>query len=99
MDFQLPRLPKKADDAERDAVVLACASKQYFAAPLREAGARPLLWTTNLMAPEAYVLGAALEGWLAGEAGGLVRERAAKAYHAYQNCGLRAARGLFASGW
>jgi len=99
MDFQLPRLPQKADDEERDAVVLACASKQYFTAPLRAAGARPLLWTTNLMAPEAYVLGAALEGWLANEAGGQVRERAAKAYHAYQRCGLRAARGLFASGW
>ncbi len=99
MDFQLPRLPQKADAAERDAVVLACASKQYFTAPLRAAGARPLLWTTNLMAPEAYVLGAALEGWLANEEGGQVRERAAKAYHSYQKCGLRAARGLFASGW
>ena len=99
MDFELPRPPKKADDRERDAVVLACASRQYFTAPLREAGARPLLWTTNLMAPEAYVLGAALEGWLAGEPGEQVRERAAQAYHTYQRCGLNAARGLFASGW
>jgi len=99
MDFSLPRLPKKADGQERDAVVLACASKQYFTAALREAGARPLLWTTNLMAPEAYVLDAALEGWLAGEPGEQVRERAAKAYDTYQKCGLRAARGLFASGW
>ena len=99
MDFKLPRLPKKADDAERDAVILACASKPYFSEAMREAGARPLLWTTNLMAPEAYVLGAALDGWLAAETGEQVRERAARAYNSYQNCGLRAARGLFATGW
>ena len=99
MDFRLPRLPKRADAVGRDAVVLACASKQYFSDAMREAGANPLLWTTNLMAPEAYVLGAAVDGWLAGETGERVRDRAARAYHSYQNCGLRAARGLFASGW
>jgi hypothetical protein len=67
------------DDVRRDAVILACISKKYFATPLKESGANPLLWTTNLMAPEAYVLKAALEGWLANEDGEHVRERAAKA--------------------
>jgi len=99
MDFRLTSYAKRQDDATRDAVILACFSKSYFTAPLRETGANPLLWTTNLMAPEAYVLKAATDGWLAGESGAQVRERAAKAYHAYQKCGLKAARGLFASGW
>jgi hypothetical protein len=99
MDFRLPSLPARRDDVRRDAVILACASKRYFAPALRETGANPLLWTTNLMAPEAYVLKAALDGWLAGEDGERVRQRAAKAYHAYQNCGLRAAQNLFATGW
>ena len=99
MDFQLPTLPKRRDDARRDAVILACISKRYFAPALRETGANPLLWTTNLMAPEAYVLRAALDGWLAGEDGERVRLRAARAYDKYQNCGLRAAQGLFATGW
>jgi hypothetical protein len=99
MDFQLPHVPKRRDDARRDAVILACASKQYFAPALKESGANPLLWTTNLMAPEAYVLKAALDGWVAGESGEQVRERAAKAYNTYQNCGLKAARSLFATGW
>ena len=99
MDFQLSHFPKKRDEAKRDAVILACASKNYFADALRETGAHPLLWTTNLMAPEAYVLNAAVDGWLAGEAGDDVRLRAAKAYHAYQKCGLKAAQKLFASGW
>lgn len=99
MDFQLTYMPKRRDDLRRDAVVLACISRKYFAPPLRESGANPLLWTTNLMAPEAYVLKAALDGWLAGESGEQVRERAAKAYDAYQNCGLKSARALFATGW
>jgi hypothetical protein len=99
MDFRLPALPGRRDDVRRDAVVLACISKRYFAPGLRETGAHPLVWTTNLMAPEAYVLKAALDGWLAGEDGESVRLRAAKAYDRYQNCGLKAAQGLFATGW
>ena len=99
MDFRLPTLPKRRDDVRRDAVILACISKRYFAPALKETGANPLVWTTNLMAPEAYVLKAALDGWLAGEDGEQVRLRTAKAYHTYQNCGLRAAQGLFATGW
>jgi hypothetical protein len=99
MDFSLAPPPAGVGDARRDAVILACASKNYFADSLRRAGARPLLWTTNLMAPEAYVLDAAVSGWLAGEDGEQVRQRAARAYHSYQNCGLRAAQKLFATGY
>jgi hypothetical protein len=99
MDFQLSYTPKRRDDVRRDAVILACISKKYFAPSLKESGANPLLWTTNLMAPEAYVLKAALDGWLAGEDGEQVRERAAKAYNSYQSCGMGSARALFATGW
>lgn len=99
MDFRLPALPERRDDVRRDAVILACISKKYFAPGLKETGAHPLVWTTNLMAPEAYVLKAALDGWLAGEDGESIRLRTAKAYDKYQNCGLKAAQGLFATGW
>ena len=44
-------------------------------------------------------LEAALEGWLKGESDEAVRDRAAKAYHQYQKCGLRAARRLLVAGW
>jgi hypothetical protein len=99
MDFSLSEYPQKADAGERDAVILACASKRYFAEPLGAAGARPLLWTTGLMAPEAYVLKAAIDGWVSKESGEQVRRRAATAYNSYQKCGARAALNLFASGW
>lgn len=99
MDFKLQAHPKGRDDRQRRAIILACASKQYFSPALQETGATPLLWTTNLMAPEAYVLSAAIDGWIKKESDEQVRLRAADAYHKYQNCGVKAARSLFATGW
>jgi hypothetical protein len=99
MDFQLPRHPRKTGEGERDAIILACISKSYFAAALRETGANPLLWTSGLMAPEAYTLKSALDGWMLNETGEAIRMRAAKAYSQYQRCGLKAARNLLVTGW
>ena len=99
MDFQLSQFPRKKNDMHRDAVVLACVSKQYFAEPVRASGAYPLLWTTGLMAPEAYTLKSALDGWIAGESNEQIRDRAAGAYDKYQKCGFRGAHRLLVSGW
>lgn len=99
MEFDIDEPPAKQDEAKRDTIMLACISKNYFAGPLRKTGANPLLWTTGLMAPEGYVLHAALEGWINGEDGERIRQRAAAAYHSYQKCGIKAAQRLFASGW
>lgn len=99
MDFQLSAAISGKADPKRRAIILACASKQFFASYLRPTGASPLLWTTGLMAPEAYTLKAALDGWLAGESDAQIHERAAVAYHKYQKCGLKGARRLFATGW
>ena len=51
------------------------------------------------MAPEAYTLKAALDGWIAAESAEQIHERAAVAYDKYQKCGLKAARKLMATGW
>jgi len=99
MDFALEDQPAKMDDAERDAVVLACASRSYFSAPLKKTSAAPLLWTSNLMAPEAYILHDALEGWTRGESAEQVRTRAAAAYAKYQKISVKSARNLLVTGW
>jgi hypothetical protein len=99
MDFQLPKLPQKMNDEHRDAVILACASKQFFGDAVRASGADPLIWTTGLMAPEAYTLKSLLDGWIAGESHEQIRDRAAAAYDKYQKCGVRAAHRLLVSGW
>src|SRR5215470_8532912 len=74
MDFRLPMVPRKRNEMHRDVIILACASKQYFSEPLRASGAYPLLWTTGLMAPEAYTLKSALDGWIDHESNDQVRE-------------------------
>ena len=99
MDFELHSHPKRRDDRQRRAIILACASKNFFSPALQQSGATPLLWTTNLMAPEAYVLSAAIDGWMKKETDEQIRLRAADAYHKYQHCGVKAARSLFATGW
>ena len=99
MDFQISPRPRSKNASSREAIILACASQQYFAESLRASGAHPLLWTTNLMAPEAYTLKSALDGWILGESGDEVKTRAAAAYNQYQICGIKAALRLFATGW
>jgi hypothetical protein len=99
MDFKLANQPPKKDDDKRDAIILACASRNYFSAPLRNTSAKPLLWTSNLMAPEAYILHDALEGWTRGESDEQVRNRAAAAYSKYQKISLKSAQNLLVTGW
>jgi hypothetical protein len=99
MDFHLPLLPRKKNEIRREAIVLACASKSYFSDAIRTSGAYPLLWTTNLMAPEAYTLKSALDGWVEDESNEQIRNRAAAAYDRYQKCGLHAAQRLLVTGW
>jgi hypothetical protein len=99
MDFRLERYHYSADNKRRDAVMLACATKIYFADALRWTGARPLVWTTGLMAPEAYVVEAVLAAWAAKCTDDEIRMRAAQAYDKYQHCGTKAALRLFTTGW
>jgi hypothetical protein len=99
MDFDLSSFPQGKDQNRRDAIILACISNRFFAAPLRASGAHPLLWSTGLMAAEAYTLKSAIDGWVLREDDEKIRERAAAAYHQYQKCSLNAARRLLVTGW
>jgi hypothetical protein len=97
MDFDVDPIKKTRDGRANDAIVLSCKSKPYFAPFLSKNGNRSVLLTTGFMAPEAYTLEAALAGWIAGENGGQIKERAARAYRKYQKCGIKGARRLFYS--
>ena len=97
MDFQIPPIAGSEGSKRRRTIVLACASKSFFGPYIRQTSAAPLPWTTGLMAPEAYTLKAALDGWIAGEHDEAIRQRAAQAYDKYQKCGIRAALKLFAT--
>lgn len=99
MDFQIGEKYRSADNRKRDAIILACYSKNYFSYHLNDANVNPLVWTTGLMCPEAYTLHDALSAWLNGETTGDVRTKAALAYSKYQKCSEKAAKNLLVTGW
>jgi hypothetical protein len=95
MDFNISEHSPPNENAGKNVIVLACKSKSYFLTRLSRWGCRSVLLTNGFMAPEAYTLLAAVEGWLIGESASRIRSRAAQAYHQYQQCGLKAAWRLF----
>jgi len=99
MDFKLSNDFQNSDSIKRDAIILACISKRYFAPFLKSTGANPLIWTTGLMCPEAYTLHDALTSYIGGGPSEVIRISAAKAYNKNQKCGDKAARNLLVSGW
>ncbi|AXT53373.1 hypothetical protein D1818_22020 [Aquimarina sp. BL5] len=99
MDFDVNITYKESVTKTRDVIILACYSKSYFSPEIKKAKANPILWTTHLMAPEAYTLKAAIDGWVRKESGSQIDERAAQSYHKYQKCGIRGARNLFTTGF
>lgn len=98
MDTTIQYVASKSE-FPKDVAVIACISNDYFIEQLQLAQAYPLLLTTNLLAPEAYVLSNAIDAWAALETGEEVLLNAAKGYNQYQKCGLNGARRLFQTGW
>jgi len=87
MDFDVNlEFQKVQSDRKVDVIILACYSKNYFTSHIKKANANPILWATHLMAPEAYTLKAAIDGWLLNETGQQIDERAAQIYNKYQKC-------------
>lgn len=99
MDFQLSESFKNTDNQTRDCIILACYSKKFFSPLLKETKANPLVWSSHLMAPEAYILHDALTGYINKESAEQIRSRAALAYSKYQKCSEKAARNLLVTGW
>jgi len=88
-----------AGERHKDIMAIACASHGFFTDHLKYAGGYPILMTTNLLAPEAYVLENVISEWARGAEGKSVADAAGRAYNEYQNCGYKGARRLFKSGW
>ncbi len=99
MEFEVHLNYKTTPSKKIDAIILACASKNYFKNEILKSKATPILWTTNLMAPEAYTLEAALNSWSSNETPDEIKEESAQAYHKYQKCGINGSRRLFATGF
>lgn len=99
MDFQLTETFINTDKKERDIFILACFSKKFFSPYLAQAKVNPVLWTSHLMAPEAYIIHDALEAYLNNKNQEEIRSKAAEVYARYQKCSLKAAKNLLVTGW
>ena len=63
VDYDIEFIPSK-DNVIREASVIGCISHKYFKDHLLVSKGYPILMTTNLMAPEAYVIESVIESWL-----------------------------------
>lgn len=98
MDFSLAQKFVNTDKQQRDCIILACISKNYFTPYLQSTKSNALLWTTGTMCPEAYTLHDALTGYTRGESAENIRQRAILAYAKHQKCSPKAARNLLVVG-
>ena len=89
--------PAAKEKGKTDAIVLCCLSDRYFRERLETAGVRPVLTTTQLMYPGAFILHDALEPWLAGKDRQALRTAAGAAYAKNQKIKTAAATGVFAA--
>lgn len=104
MDFKVPKfnLPDEYTGYQPDLAILGCMSKHYFepvisAATKKNRSYKPMvMWTTNLLAPEAYILESFLNVWIKEPwAGEKIQKAAADAYAKYQKCNKKYANNLF----
>ena len=75
--------------------VLACYSESYFAETLHEAGSIPLVTTRALMAPEGYVVDAAVRGLGDNASARGVRDGVVRAYEKWQRLSFGVASAMF----
>ena len=97
MNFTVANKIGQAGIQPKKVAVLCCKSKEFFGPAERAANANPILWTKSLMAPEAYVVEAAVQSFLRKESGNIATDRAAKAYAKYHKISMRAGRTVFTS--
>jgi hypothetical protein len=99
MDFRLADEFDAQPNAPQNFIALACESKQFFSSYIKHTKAYPLLWTKQLMCPEAYTLHDALAAYINNEPQQTVYQRAVSAYSKYQKCSIKESEGILTSGW
>ena len=87
------------DNIQRDAVVIACSSMYDFNERLKYLNTYPLVMTTNLLYPGAFVLEGVINSWVLQKSEELIRQSAGDEYHRVKKCGINGARNLFSTGW
>ena len=98
MDYKIDRISTN-DLIIRETAVIGCISYEYFRPHLLAGYGYPILTTSNLMAPEAYVAEGLINAWIELKSETEIRTTVGQAYNKYQKCGISGATNLFYSGW
>lgn len=88
---------KNSTSRRVDAVINACVSFDYFEEELKEAKAYPLIRTTTLLHPGAYVLTQIIDDWVNLQPQNVIRRKAGRAYCMKHKCGSGSK--VYATGW
>jgi hypothetical protein len=99
MEFSLPTPAAAPDNKSKSAIALCCVSRAYFTSHIQTLKATPLLMTAQLMYPAAQVIHESVNGWLAGKDGKTCLQLAAAAYAKNQKISVKAASGVFCTGF
>lgn len=84
----------------KDAVSISCASRGYFKAMYLETNSYPLVHTTNLLYPGAFILEGIINKWAMLESDIECKKAAGDAYYKHKpNSGPNGAQNLFDYGW
>ena len=84
----------------KDAVSISCISKSYFKGHYQNTNSYPLVHTTGLLYPGAFVMEGILNAWAMLEDDKACKIQAGKAYYKYKpKSGPNGSQNLFTSGW
>jgi len=90
---------KTVDGIKREGVVISCYSGYYFNRFFRAAQAYPLVFTSGLLYPGAFILDDVISSWATGKSRNECRIAAGESYNRIMKCGRQAGINLFLSGW
>lgn len=83
----------------KEAVSISCFSHNYFTYGYERVGAYPLVHTTGLLYPGAFIVDAIIDKWAIGKHEADMRISAGEAYNREMKCGRSAGINLFKAGW
>ena len=91
---------KNVDGIARDAVTIACISGDYFKTRYDATNSYPLVHTTNLLYPGAFILEGIINSWANLESAKECKIAAGNGYYKYKpKSGPNGSQNLFSSGW
>ena len=99
MDGIRPDFEINEQSHKKDAIAMACHTKKYFNKYFMKAQAYPLIITNDFIAPEAYLIEAALDQWALLKDSESIRLAVSQKCNQIHHIGIHPANNMFKTGW